>query len=59
MSIEIPKELRDYINKTPEFSSYLYDIDLLPEQLTSEKQAYLLGGCYLMYKRIKDDGQGS
>ena len=34
VSSELVRQLRDYINKTPALISILYDMDLLPEQVS-------------------------
>ena len=57
--LKIPKVTLDCINSTPELSSYLYDLNLLPEQIADDHDVFTLVGCYLMYKRMKCDGQGS
>ena len=40
--IVIKKRTLDYINAQPALVSFLYDIDLLPEQVTTREQRSLL-----------------
>jgi len=48
-NVEIPSEVIDFINDTPEFNSFLYDMDMLPEQCLSDGAKMGLRGCYLLY----------
>lgn len=52
--VKISKEIIEFIEKTPEFSNMLYDLDMLPEQLVTDSSRWGLRACYYIYKEMSE-----
>jgi hypothetical protein len=51
--MKCPADLRDAVNNSDEFQWIVYDMDLMPEQITTKNQACGLRGAWEMYTRLK------
>ena len=52
-NLKIPQKVIEYINNTPDFSSMLYDLDMMPEQLQTDGAIHGLRACYYIYKELR------
>ena len=51
--MKCPKDLADAVNNDDEFKGYVYDMGLMPEQITTKYEVCGLRGAFIIWKAIK------
>lgn len=49
-----PRDLCDIVNDNPDFQWYVYDMGLMPEQITTKEMACALRGAWFGWKAHED-----